>query len=189
MDPSAYEHGKYVIKDFKDKIKPECALCDYPECILCETKCDEFLYFECHCFGCHSDDYICKKCALTTALFTHLCKCFRQKTHHLWYNLKIVWEKIEGKYTFIYFMMSVHKNNISYQFLVNNKKCSICNLQDPIFYDKPYVVIECGCGVCGSISYTCTQCLETHKIQKCTENKICWLCKTVKCEFFREKKK
>ena len=85
--------------------------------------------------------------------------------------------------------MSVHKNNITYRFLVNNTKCSICNLQDPIFYDKPYVVVECRCGVCCSISYTCSKCLETYKIQKCTENKICWLCKTVKCKFFREKKK
>ena len=81
-------------------------------------------------------------------------------------------------------MMSVHKNTISFQFLDNKKKCSICNLQEPIFYDNIYYVVECGCGVCDSISYTCTQCVDTHKIQKCTENKICWLCKTVKCEFF-----
>ena len=81
-------------------------------------------------------------------------------------------------------MMSVHKNNISYRFLDNKIKCSICNLQDPIFINDVYYVVECGCGICDSISYTCTQCVDTHKIQKCTENKICWLCKTVKCEFF-----
>ena len=82
-------------------------------------------------------------------------------------------------------MMSVHKNNITYRFLDNKKKCAICNLQEPVFYDSIYYVVECGCGVCDSISYTCTQCVETHKYpKKCTENKICWLCKTAKCEFF-----
>ena len=89
------EQGEFVIREFIDTQKTSC--------LLCEKKiCDEYLCFLCHCWGCHTDDYVCKECSLTTHLFTHLCKCFRQTTHHLWYNLKVVWEKIEGIIHFIH---------------------------------------------------------------------------------------
>ena len=80
--------------------------------------------------------------------------------------------------------MSYHHCTINLKFLDNKKKCSICNLQTPIYHDNIYYVVECGCGLCDSVSYTCDECVDIHKIQKCTENKICWLCKTVKCKFF-----
>ena len=95
------EHGKFVIREFIDTKSPSCVFT--MTCLLCERKnCDEYLCFICHCWGCHNDDYVCKECSLTTHLFTHLCKCFRQTTHHLWYNLKMVWEKIEGIIHFIH---------------------------------------------------------------------------------------
>ena len=83
------EHGEFVIRKFINSEKTDC--------VMCEKKiCDEYLCFLCHCWGCHTDENICKNCALTTQLFTHLCVCFRQRTHHLWYDLKVIWEKIEG---------------------------------------------------------------------------------------------
>ena len=177
------EQGEFVIREFINTKKPSC--------LLCEKKiCEVYLCFLCHCWGCHTDDYVCKKCALTTGLFTHLCKCFRQTTRHLWYDLKIIFAKIEGNQTIIHFclIMSLqqHHNSISFKFLDNKKKCSICNLQSPIYYDNIYYVVECDCPAsCGAVAYTCDECVETHKLVKnCTENKICWLCKTVKCEFF-----
>ena len=90
------EHGEFVIREvMRENLQK-------PSCLLCEKKnCDEYLCFICHCWGCYSDDYVCKECSLTTNLFTHLCKCFRQTTRHQWYNLKVVWEKIEGTIHFI----------------------------------------------------------------------------------------
>ena len=82
--------------------------------------------------------------------------------------------------------LSGHHNKICFEFLDNNEKCSICNLQTPVFYDNIYFVVECDCpGDCGAKAYTCNECVETHKIQKkCIKNtKKCWLCKTVKCKF------
>ena len=177
------EHGEFSIRKFINREKPECVICE-------KTDCDEYLFFFCHCWGCDDEDYVCKNCALTTQLFTHLCRCFRQNSHHMWYDLKVVFGKIEGinrRYNFLLFIsskMSYHHCTITFKFLDNKKKCSICNLQSPIYYDNIYYVVECGCGLCGAVSYTCDECVETHKIQKCTENKICWLCKTVKCKFF-----
>ena len=78
-----------------------------------------------------------------------------------------------------------HQNSIRFKFLDNKKKCSICNLQSPVYDNNIYYVVECDCpGLCGAIAYTSDECVETHKIQKCTKNKICWLCKTAKCKFF-----
>ena len=91
------EHGEFVIRKFINKEKPECAICE-------KKICDEYLCFLCHCWGCHTDDYVCKNCALTTKLFTHLCVCFRQLTRHMWYDLKVIWGKIEG----IIFCYSFH---------------------------------------------------------------------------------
>ena len=82
-DPS--ENGEFSIVKIKDEMfKPECQLCEK------KSECDEYLFYCCNCWGCRTDDYVCKNCALTTSLFTHLCVCFRQNTAHFWYNLKKV---------------------------------------------------------------------------------------------------
>ena len=83
------ENGRFSIKKKKNELNFERVLCE-------KNICDEYLFYSCHCWGCDvSEEYICNECVLTTELYTHLCKCFRQNKRHLWYNLKTVWE--EGK--------------------------------------------------------------------------------------------
>ena len=82
--PAPSENGEYsIVKNTCEKL--ECQLCDK------KSECDEYLLYSCHCWGCNIEEYICKKCALTTSLFTHLCVCFRQDTAHFWYDIKKVW--------------------------------------------------------------------------------------------------
>ena len=87
--------------------------------------------------------------------------------------------------------MSNHYNNVCVKYFNNKKVCSNCNLQT--IYISPiykYWVVECGCELCDSVAYFCEECIEIHKIQKCTfffcekNKKICWMCKNVKCKFF-----
>ena len=85
------ENGEFIKEVFINNVKPACVICDgKPATVLG----DEFLMYNCNCYGCSSNvERICKKCAINTVLFTHLCNCFRQSTRHGWYNLKEIWEK------------------------------------------------------------------------------------------------
>ena len=59
-------------------------------CILCKHRCsDEFLIYDCKCFGCSSNpEAVCKECSVNTELFVHLCNCFRHLTRHRFHDLK-----------------------------------------------------------------------------------------------------
>ena len=112
--PTANEHGEYIIVNFINKVKPECSLCE-------EKTCDEYLLYNCHCWSCHVDDYVCKKCVLTTNLYTHLCCCFRQTTHHFWYDLNKVWCEKGKKYIVLCFF-----NNFSFVYNVEPLQQRLC---------------------------------------------------------------
>ena len=91
--------------------------------------------------------------------------------------------------------MSNHYNNVCVKYFNNKKVCSNCNLQT--IYISPiykYWVVECGCELCDSVAYFCEECIEIHKIQKCTfffceKKKVVGCVKMLSVNFFREKEK
>lgn len=95
------ENGEYTIVSFINRVKPECSLCE-------KNECDEYLLYNCHCWGCRTDDYVCKNCSLTTALFTHLCVCFRQNRIHFWYDLRELWKKKGNKTIVVVIVVLYH---------------------------------------------------------------------------------
>ena len=83
------ENGLFIKQCIKEK-QPVCVICCGKSYIV-NKECSEFLFYKCACFGCQSQEAICKLCAINTEIYMHLCTCFRHAERHGFHSLKNIW--------------------------------------------------------------------------------------------------